>query len=73
MLLCGDGFWFGGFGVHWFCLFVCVAWVWIVGDFCLGQSLALQTKKNTFVLKLTPEFLAMFATQADNNSVMLPT
>lgn len=55
-------------------LFVCVCllfWVWIIRRFCLGQSLALQTKKNTFVLKLTPEFLVMFPLQAGNTPVML--
>lgn len=54
------------------CLFV-LFWFGLLGFFCLGQSLVLQTKKNTFVLKLTHEFLVMFAPQEGNTPVMLLT
>lgn len=65
--------------VQWFwsslVLFVCLHCFGfgLLGVFCLGHSLALQTKKNTFVLKLTPEFLVMFAPQAGDTPVMLLT
>lgn len=55
--------------------FVCLCWFGfgLLGVFCLGQCLALQTKKTTFVLKLTPEFLVIFAPEAGNTPVMLLT
>lgn len=39
--------------------------------FCLVQSLALQTKKNTFVLKITSKFVVVFAPQAGNTQLCI--